>query len=218
MYFVEKTMEQTEMLRVRRRSLACFLGFAARIVLEASEDLDRTLGHALGKQKLVALLTGADSGFMQACELTSLPHYGIFQHMHKQWVTRLIDFLQETGYLCVAGRVSRPVVLLSEEAVELLANPEEAPLLPQEVLDDATLGPAFPRSATEERLRHLRLRVARMLARPPRQVMSDALIRALCREKPTSKADTEARLPEIVRPHAQLVWSAVGGEAAVAAR
>ncbi len=216
MYFVEKTTDRTETLRVRRRSLACFLGFAARIVLEASEDLDRTLGHALGRQKLVALLTGADSGFMQACELTSLPHYGVFQHMRKGWVARLVDFLQESGYLCVAGQATRPVVLLSEEAVELLADPEEAPLLPQEILDDATLGPAFPRSAAEERLRHLRLRVARMLARPPRQVMSDALIRALCREKPASKADTEARLPALVKPHAELVWSVVGGEAVAA--
>jgi len=217
MYFVEKTMEQTETRRIRRQSLARFLGFAARIVLEASEDLDRTLGHALGRQKLVALLIGADSGFLHACELTSLPHYGVFQHMRKQWVARLIDFLQETGYLCVAGQAFRPVVLLSEEAVELLANPDEAPLLPHEVLDDATLGPAFPRSAAEERLRHIRLRVARLLARPPRQVMSDTLIRALCNEKPASKSDIEARLPEAVRPHAELVWSAMGGEAAAPA-
>jgi hypothetical protein len=216
MYFVEKNTETTELVRVRRQSLACFLGFAARIVLEAGEDLDRTLGHALGRQKLIALLTGAESGFMHTCELTNLPHYGVFQHMRRQWVARLVDFLQETGYLCVAGRPLRPVILLNEEAVELLANPEEMPLLPQEVLDDATLGAAFPRSAIEERLRHIRLRVARLLARPPRQVMSDALIRALCREKPASKADAEARLPEVVKPHVELVWSAMGGEAAAA--
>ncbi|HAK94499.1 MAG TPA: hypothetical protein DCM87_05730 [Planctomycetes bacterium] len=216
MYFIENGSDRTEMLRARRQSLARFLGLGARLVLEASEDLDRVLGHALGRQKLIGCLNGADSGFMHALELTGLPHYGVFRSMRRQWVARLIDFLQETGYLRVAGQALRPVVLLGEEAEELLRNPEEAPLLPQEILDDATLGPAWPRSAAEERLRRIRLRVARLLARPPRQVMSDDLVRALSIETPASKADVEARLPDVVKPHAELVWSAVSPHAAAA--
>ena len=216
MYFIDNGSEGTERLEARRQSLARFLGLGARLVLEAGEDLDRLLGHALGRRKLMDCLNGSDSGCMHALELTGLPHYGVFRCMRKQWVARLIDFLQETGYLRVAGQALRPVVLLGEEAEELLRNPEELPLLPQEILQDPILGAAWPRNAAEERLRRVWLRIARLLARPPRQVMPDDLVRALSIEAPASKADLEARLPELVKPHAGLLWAAVSPNAAAA--
>ena len=72
MYFIDNGSDRTETLRARRQSLARFLGMGARLVLEASEDLDRVLGHALGRQKLIGCLNGADAGFMHALELTGL--------------------------------------------------------------------------------------------------------------------------------------------------
>ena len=194
-----------EVVPVRRQTLASFLSLAARIVLEAAVDLEQALGHPLGRQKFVAVLRGSEEAFVRADDLNRLPHYGVFAAFDRAWVERLVLMLKETGSFCTNG-LFRPVLTLSEEADTLVRNPDDMPVLPREALEDPILGPSVPRSALEKELRALRGRISSGMRRTPRQVLSDAAVRELCSPVPTSREETEKRLPEHVKPHAEAVW------------
>ena len=190
----------------RRSSLARFLGSAARLVVEGVADLELSLGHTLGQQRLAAYLGGSDSDFMRANGLTALPHYGVFASCRRAWVCRLIDALRDAGYLRVSGDL-RPVLVLEPEAGELVRNPDEMPLLGQEVLDDPLLGPTGPRSAAEEQLRRLRTRLSQAAGSPAGQVLPDAVIRSLSQRPPRDRDELARLLPEPARVHADAVWA-----------
>jgi hypothetical protein len=192
----------------RHLTLERFFAACARIVLEAVADLFECLGHTVGQGKLVAFLTGGDSDFIRANCLSALPHYGIFRHMRRLWVTRFIEMLREAGYLEVQGAY-RPVLTLSEEGDELLLDPEDTPHLPGDVLSDPVVGPSCPRTSLEEKLRHVRASLARLLQRPPRQTISDAVLRILSCGRARSREEVEALLPARARPHADAIWSVV---------
>jgi superfamily II DNA helicase RecQ len=194
----------------RRQSFFTLLGVAGRIVLEASADLAETLGHGLGRQKLVAFLNGTDSNFIRANELDRLAHYGVFESFRRTWVERLVETLLASGYLLTEAGI-RPVLGLSEEADELLRIPEELPLLPQDLLDDAVLGPSCPRNDLEVRIRHVRARLAQRLRRAPRQVMTDTVVRDLALGPARTREEIEACLPAPVKPYAGTIWHAIRG-------
>ena len=200
-----------EVVEFRRQSQIRFLAHAAGIVLEAGADVVETMGHSVGRQKLTDFLIGTDSTFMRANALNLLPHYGVYANFRRVWIERLIENLRESGYLVVSG-AHRPVLIVSEEAEELVHNPEELPLLPQEVLSDPVLGPSFPLSLLEKKLRSVRLRLARVLGRPPRQVISDPLVRGLCRDKPENEETVESRLSKLAKPYAGVIWKVLHEE------
>ncbi len=196
---------------VRRRSFGRFLGLSARIVLEAAIDVEKKLGHAVGRMKLEDFLTGKESMFMRANGLNGLPLYGVFAHFRKKWITRLIEILRENGYFVVAGEF-RPVLMLSEESEELMKNPEELPILPGEILNDPVVGSSRPNSAMEQKLRAIRIRLAQVIGMPPKQVMSDQLVRTFCLNMPKNRDEMEDRLSTHAKQHCGEIWEVLQGE------
>lgn len=195
-----------EAARLRRQSLASFLTLAARIILEAAADLEHALGFPVGQGKLVSVLFGSDSSFVQAHELSSLPHYGVFRNVRRVWIERLVLALRDSGYLCSTESI-RPVLELSEEAHAVVSNSEETPLLPGHILGDAVLGPACPLTALEEKLRILRSRIALRLGRRGRQILTDLEMREFGRRPPASLEETLSRLPGELKEYADAIWS-----------
>jgi len=198
-------LEENEVLS-RRRSLVLFLQAAARIVLEALNDVTEALGHPLGATKLVAFLGGAETAFIRANDLDTLPHYGVFENFRRAWIFRLAEALRETAYLEV-GEGFRPVLRISPEAADLLSCPEELPLFSLDIVADLTLGPSCPRSSLEEELRRVRGRLARTLKRNPKSFVSDEVLRAMARGVLETREEVEAGLPEAAKPHAEAFWS-----------
>ena len=198
-------VEEAEALS-RRRSLVLFLQAAGRIVLEALNDITEALGHPLGALKLVAFLGGAETAFVRANDLHSLPHYGVFENFRRAWILRLVDALKETAYLEL-GEGIRPVLTLSPEAADLLGCAEELPLFSLDIVTDLTLGPSCPRSSLEEELRRLRVRLARSLKRNPKSFVPDELLRAMAKGVLQTKEEVEAGLPHAAKPYAEAFWS-----------
>jgi hypothetical protein len=196
----------SEVAVFRRQSLATFLGISAKIALEANADLMEFLGCPVGQLKLVEFLAGSDSAFIRANELSVIPHFGVFEHIRRPWIARLVGVLRETGYFYVDGAF-RPVLSLSQEADELLRNPDELPLLPHDVLTDPLLGPSCPRSTLDRQLREIRVRLGRLLRRHPRHVIPDDGLRSLASGSAKSREDVEACLPDAVKPHAEAIWN-----------
>lgn len=152
-------------------------------------------GGRFGVGHIVAVLAGSDSEAIRRWGHDRQSTFGLLREIPRPAITQLVYQLVDQGLLDRQGG-DRPILSLNETSWEVLRGQREVAL----VAPPARRAGREPRSAADaaswegvdrdlfERLRALRAEIARERAVPPYIVFSDATLRELARDRPTSPA------------------------------
>jgi ATP-dependent DNA helicase RecQ len=158
------------------------------------------VGQRFGVSHVVSVLCGSESEQVTARRHDSLSTFGLLRDCSTAEVRGYLEQLIAHGFLRQTDDAF-PVVMLTERGVELLKNPASAPdlalarqrrpvkdRLPKRAQIESESWQDVDRDLFE-RLREVRLRIARARGVPPYVIFHDTTLRELARLRPTSVAE-----------------------------
>lgn len=136
-----------------------------------------------GKTMVAQVLTGSSNQKIRQFHLEELSTYGLMKDKSQKEVNAFIDFLLAHRYLDLADG-TYPVLKLTERAVAVLRGEEKVMKKERKKVQEATKeNPLF------EKLRKIRMEIAKEKQIAPYMVFSDQTLLELCRYMPTNETE-----------------------------
>lgn len=141
----------------------------------------KRMRQRFGKTMISNVLTGSKNEKVQAQGFEKIPTFGIMKGQTKKQVGELIDFFAGEQYLRPTNG-AYPVLVLTDKAIDVLQNKrtvlkKEQARAKQFTVEDALF----------TRLRNMRKKLADADNVPPFVIFSDATLREMCAQRPTTQ-------------------------------